>query len=266
MAATVYSAQYLHKQGVRRRFYSAFVLISCLLGGLLAPAAAGAIGEASFFDVRVVDYGGRGAARASAPRRLAWEVRKRTSVETVLSPSRARLDDPEIFSTPFLYWSGDAAFPPLGDAELTGLRRFVELGGFLLIDDASSGGDAFDVSVRRELTRAFGGGALRPLPPEHTLYRAFYLVDRPVGRRDAPAFVEGVERGGRIAVVYSRHDLGGAWARDTLGNWEHVVTPGGEGQREMAIRFGVNIVLYALCLDYKDDQVHAPFIMRRRAR
>jgi len=38
----------------------------------------------------------------------------------------------------------------------------------------------------------------------------------------------------------------------------------GERQREQAIRLSVNIVLYALCLDYKDDQVHAPFIMRRR--
>jgi hypothetical protein len=66
-------------------------------------------------------------------------------------------------------------------------------------------------------------------------------------------------------VIYSRHDLGGALERDNLGNYLHAVEPGGEGQREAAIRMGVNLVVYALCLDYKDDQVHAPFIMRRRA-
>jgi hypothetical protein len=27
---------------------------------------------------------------------------------------------------------------------------------------------------------------------------------------------------------------------------------------------GVNLVMYALCLDYKADQVHVPFIMKRR--
>ena len=65
--------------------------------------------------------------------------------------------------------------------------------------------------------------------------------------------------------MYSRHDLGGAWARDNLGNYLHPTVPGGNTQREMAYRLGVNLVMYALCLDYKDDQVHSPFIMRRRA-
>jgi hypothetical protein len=73
-----------------------------------------------------------------------------------------------------------------------------------------------------------------------------------------------MQYGDRIAVVYSRHDLGGAFQRDKLGAWSHAVVPGGAAQRELAIRLGVNLVLYALCTDYKDDQVHAPFIMRRR--
>ena len=95
--------------------------------------------------------------------------------------------------------------------------------------------------------------------------RSFYLLERPLGRVEGPDYLEAVTHGGRAAVVYSRHDLGGAWDRDNLGNYLHAVEPGGEGQRETAIRLGVNLVLYALCLDYKDDQVHAPFIMRRRA-
>ena len=89
-------------------------------------------------------------------------------------------------------------------------------------------------------------------------------LPRPVGRVLGPAHLEAVNVGDRVALLYSRHDLGGAWARDNLGTWEHAVVPGGDPQREHAIRLGVNIVMYALCLDYKDDQVHAPFIMRRR--
>ena len=39
---------------------------------------------------------------------------------------------------------------------------------------------------------------------------------------------------------------------------------GGEAQRERAIRFGVNLMMYALCTDYKADQVHIPFLLKRR--
>jgi hypothetical protein len=97
------------------------------------------------------------------------------------------------------------------------------------------------------------------------VYRSFYLLDRPIGRVASSDHLEAVVRSGRAAVIYTRHDLGGAIERDNLGNYLHSVEPGGDTQREMAIRFGVNLVVYALCLDYKDDQVHAPFIMRRRA-
>jgi hypothetical protein len=153
----------------------------------------------------------------------------------------------------------------LSDAELTGLKRFVEFGGAVIVDDAAPDQDGFDGSIRRELTRAFGANALVTLPATHTVYRSFYLLNRPVGRVLGPDHLEAVMRGERAAVIYSRHDLGGAFERDNVGNFLHAVEPGGEQQRETAIRLGVNLVLYALCLDYKDDQVHAPFIMRRRA-
>ena len=73
-----------------------------------------------------------------------------------------------------------------------------------------------------------------------------------------------MEHDGRLVIVYSQNDLAGAWARDNFGQWEHEVYPGGDGQREMAFRLGINLAMYALCLDYKTDQVHVPFILRRR--
>lgn len=222
-----------------------------------------AIGEGSALDVRGVDLG-QPEPRPTARSRLAWAVRQRTSVETRLAPTRARLDDPSLFDAPFLFLSGDRAFAAPSESEVHGLRRFVELGGFLLIDDASSESAAFDQSVRALLRRAFPSMPLRPIPATHTIFRSFYLVRRPVGRVQGPDFVEGIERDARLVVVYSRHDLSGAYERDNLGSHTYDVAPGGEQQREMAVRFGVNLVMYALCLDYKDDQVHAPFIMRRR--
>jgi hypothetical protein len=100
---------------------------------------------------------------------------------------------------------------------------------------------------------------------EHVLNKSFYLVDRQGGRVLVKPWVEAQTLDGRLAVVYSQNDLGGAWARSEYGDWEFPCTPGGEPQRETAIRIGVNLAMYALCTDYKDDAVHLPFIMRRRS-
>jgi hypothetical protein len=229
----------------------------------LAPAHA--LGPGEGIDVRRVWTGHQDEdARPKAAQRLAWEVRKRTSIETALEPSQTRFDDPSIFRTPLLYWASDRGFPAMSDKELTGLRRFVEYGGFVLIDDAAPESGSFDASVRRDLARAFPGDRLQRLPAQHTIFRSFYLLDKPVGRVAEPDFLEVITHAGRAAVVYSRHDLGGAWERDENGDAAYAITPGGLAQREQAIRLGVNLVMYALCLDYKDDQVHAPFILRRR--
>lgn len=242
------------------------LLCALCLGAALWPVTpAAAVGAASAVELRTLEVTGGGALpRPSAASRLSWAVRQRTSVDIRLQPGAVRLDDPALFESPFLYWAGDRGFDELGEAERSGLRRFVEYGGFLLIDDAAPERTGFDASVRRSLGATFGKDALRPLPASHTVYRAFYLLQRPIGRVEGPPRVDAVMHGGRAAVVYSRHDLGGAWARDNLGNFLFPVVPGHSGQRERAFRFGVNLVMYALCLDYKDDQVHAPFIMRRR--
>lgn len=223
------------------------------------------MGRGSGIEIRRIAHGPSPTGpRAEVTRRLAWEIRKRTSIETRLEPREVRLDDVAIFDSPLLYWSGEAAFDELSPVERKGLRRFAQYGGFVLIDNASPEAGGFDQSVRRTLAATFPRQRLRSLDNSHTVFRSFYLLDRPVGRVLGPEHLEAIVLGGRAAVIYSRHDLGGAWARDDLGNAEYPVAPGGATQREDAIRLGVNLVMYALCLDYKDDQVHAPFILRRR--
>lgn len=249
--------------------YGALVLFATLSTGLIlaavSPNFAVALGEETRLDVRAIDYqGGNSSPHPSAPRRLGWEVRKRTSIETRLSPTRTTFSDPSIYGTPLLYWAGDSEFDPLRESDVVGFRRFVEQGGFVLIDDADRNNGGFDRSIRREVARAFSGSALQPLSSSHTIYRSFYLLNGPVGRIEGPDHLLSLSVGDRTAVVYTQHDLGGAFARDNLGTWQQQVIPGGEQQRELAMRLGVNLVMYALCLDYKDEQVHAPFIMRRR--
>ncbi|HJK93508.1 MAG TPA: hypothetical protein RMH26_22420, partial [Polyangiaceae bacterium LLY-WYZ-15_(1-7)] len=84
------------------------VLMALAASCLVCAGAVGAraLGAGTRVEVRGVQVGDLPEPRESARRRLAWEVRKRTSIETVLRPSRSRLDDPAIFESPLLYWAG----------------------------------------------------------------------------------------------------------------------------------------------------------------
>ena len=64
-------------------------------------------------------------------------------------------------------------------------------------------------------------------------------------------------------VVIGGNDWAAAWAVDNQGRPLVAVVPGGERQREMAYRFGVNLVMYALTGNYKTDQVHVPALLER---
>ena len=66
-----------------------------------------------------------------------------------------------------------------------------------------------------------------------------------------------------FAVIVGSNDYAAAWARDREGRALYAVVPGGERQREMAERFGVNLVMYALTGNYKADQVHVPALLER---
>lgn len=232
-----------------------------------AAASPWLVGAAGRSDLQVaqLQHGGSWNPRATAVRRLLWEVTQRTSIEVHLDVKAVKADDPVLFRHPFLYWTGTGGFPALSDEEVRRLRRYLTYGGTILIDsaDAEPGG-AFDTSVRRDMARIMPGNELTRLPKDHVIYKSFYLVGHQGGRTLRVPYLETTTIETRRAVIYCQNDLGGAWARDSFGRWEYQVTPGGERQREMAFRLGINIVMYALCLDYKEDLVHAPFILKRR--
>ena len=233
-------------------------------GALLSPFLLGAAGKS---DLRIaqLEVGAGWNPRPTAMRRLLWELTQRTSIEAELEVPGILPDAPQLFRHPLLYWAGTGGFAPMSEDAIRRLRRFVMYGGTLLIDSADADpGGAFDVSVRRELTRILPGTELGRLPNDHVLYKSFYLVDTQAGRILRTPYIESIRLEKREAVLYCQNDLGGAWARDAFGRWEYPVSPGGERQREMAYRLGINMLMYALCLDYKEDLVHAPFILKRR--
>jgi hypothetical protein len=232
---------------------------------LLAARRALAFGDAARLSFAQIRHAGRWDPRPDGLSRLAWEISKRTSIETSPTVKALGLADPDLFRYPFAVLSSDQGFPAPADNEIGELRRYLSYGGFLFVDDASaSRGGPFEQAARQLVARIVPGAQLAKVPRDHVLYKSFYLLDGPAGRSASTPDLEGLELGGRIGVLYSGNDLVGALARDSLGSWEFEVTPGGEMQREKSIRLGVNTAMYALCLDYKEDQVHIPFIMKRR--
>jgi hypothetical protein len=248
----------------RRQFVRALAGAAAGLG--LGSRAALAFGDGDKFQIASLVYnGGSWQPHPTALRRVLWEIDKRTSIDARLEPVEVRLASAELYRHPFLYLAGDRAFPAFAESDVVRLRRHLQAGGFLLVDSAEGHpGGGFDVSVRALVARLFPKEPLAALPDDHVVYKSFYLLKAPAGRVLAVPYLEAVIHDGRAALIYCQNDLGGAWSRDEFGQWEHEVFPGGDAQREQAFRLGINLAMYATCLDYKTDQVHVPFILRRR--
>jgi hypothetical protein len=244
----------------------AAALVAATLSGRAQPPA-WALGKSSKFRFGHLQVGGNSNPRPNALRRLLWEIEKRTSIEVELESPLVTPTADTLHETPVLYLAGDREFALPSKEGIEALRRFLTFGGFLIIDSAEGSTDgAFDQSVRQLVEAIFPPpqSALDVVSPDHVVYKSFYLLDRPLGRLAISPMMEAVIRDERMVVAYVQNDLGGAWSRDNFGNYEFPCEPDGERQRELSFRIGVNLVMYALCLDYKTDQVHVPFIMRRR--
>lgn len=239
---------------------------AALAASVAAPGLGWAIGPSSRFGIAQLQYNGDWNPRPNGLRKLLQEVEKRTSVAVSTAPFAARPEERvRLLERPLMFWCGTRGFDPLSQAAVDHLRAYLKAGGTLVVDcsDGKLDGE-FERSVRRELARILPTRKLQPVPRSHVLYKSFFLIREPVGRVAVAKRLDGIFSEERLMVILSRNDLQGAWARDNLGRYEFDVFPGGERQREMSYRLGINIVMYALCLDYKEDQVHIPFILKRR--
>jgi hypothetical protein len=195
----------------------------------------------------------------------AQELRQRTSVDVAPVPVAVRPEEPALFRYPLLYWSGDKAPPKLSDQAVLNLRQHLATGGTLIVDNAgrTEASAAFEQGLRQELLRIFPQ-PLQPIPPNDVVFRTFYRLEQAVGRRADTHELDGIRIGSHYAVIYTRNDLGGALQRQSVGGYALAVVPGGETQREQALRLTVNLMMYALCLDYKDDHSHVMHLLRHR--
>lgn len=172
---------------------------------------------------------------------------------------------------PLIYWPVLAEAPQPDAAMAAALNTFMRNGGIILLDTRDEGsGEGMNPGARaalRRVTRDLAIPPLAPVPEDHVLKRAFYLLQDLPGRyaggqvwvaRDQDRANDSVS-----PVIVGGHDWAAAWALDSRGNNPYATIPGGARQRVLAYRFGVNLVMYALTGNYKGDQVHVPAILER---
>lgn len=208
----------------------------------------------------------------------------RTSIEPA-PPMGVDLEQDELSLFPFLYWPITAAQPIPSDLAYAKLNRYLRSGGMILFDTRDANVSTLGASTpesRRlqEIARPLDIPALEPLPEDHVLTRTFYLLQdfpgrymgAPVWVEAAPPDAEQIEgmpfrnlNDGVTPVVIGGNDWAGAWAVDASGAPLMRIGAGmaAERQREIAYRFGVNLIMHVLTGNYKSDQVHVPALLDR---
>ncbi len=206
---------------------------------------------------------------------LSAMLRRRTSVENG-EPIGVDLELDDIVFFPLLYWPVTADFPQLSAAATAKVDAFMKSGGTILFDTrdqqvAAIGALSGEVTPEAQRLRQILGRLdvppLTPVPAKHILTRAFYLLQSFPGRwSGGKVWVErhsGGVNDGVSGIVIGANDWAAAWAMDADGQPLAATVPGGSRQREMAYRFGVNLVMYTLTGNYKADQVHVPALLER---
>ena len=208
----------------------------------------------------------------------------RTSVEPA-APMGVDLETDELAFYPLIYWPVTDTQPIPSAEAYVKLNEYLRSGGMIVFDTRDSDTARFGASSPagrklQELAAPLDIPPLEPVPADHVLTRTFYLLQDFPGRyasRDvwveaAPPDAEQIEgmpfrnlNDNVTPVVIGGNDWAGAWATDSNGMPMLPVGSGfsGERQRELAMRFGVNLVMHVLTGNYKSDQVHVPALLDR---
>jgi hypothetical protein len=181
----------------------------------------------------------------SAVHNLLKFARDNSTLEVKFRREDVRLTDPKAATYPLLYMTGHRQFHWNQD-EAARLRRYLTAGGVMLAD-ACCGRMAFDMAFRQEIEKVLPGKKLERIPLDHPLMRCHFdirkadftpRVREDFGPVDTPE-LEGITLDGRLAVVYSRFDLGNGWEQ-----FPHAYSYGMKDAS--ALKVGTNMIVYAI--------------------
>jgi len=166
---------------------------------------------------------------------LGWQVYDPRRV--ALPNEKAILEEVGVLvQSPILYLTGHDA-PKLTGQQKVLLRKYVEEGGFV-VAEACCGSPEFADGFRKLVAELFPDNELKPLPPEHAIWRAHFAVPPTEFGK-----LEGMNRGCRTVMVFSPEPLAGYWqlAKFMPKAGERVA----QNRGEQAYRIGANVVAYA---------------------
>ncbi|MBI2620225.1 MAG: DUF4159 domain-containing protein [Ignavibacteriales bacterium] len=166
-------------------------------------------------------------------------IRENTSIDVDPRYEFLDLSSDQLFSAPFLFLTGHGNVV-FSEYEVQRLREYLGRGGFLYIDDDYG----LDKAVRREMMKVFPDQQLVELPFSYGLFHCHYSFPNGVPKihehDNKPAQGFGLFSQGRLAVFYTfESNPSDGWADPEIHNDPELV-------RQEALRFGTNIVVWAL--------------------
>jgi len=248
--------------GLRRAAIAAALLLLCTGQARAADDIAAALDARLAYIITgdsAVDETSR-AGLAALSRQLA-----RRTTASLAEPAGVDPERDALAVYPLIYWPLTSRQSGLSDRAQGRINDFLRHGGMLLVD--SRDGGTTSPERLRQITRGIDIPPLALVGEGHVLAKSFYLLHDFPGRL-AGGGLYAEEQGDAAhdfvtSVLIGGNDWAAAWADDRQGNPMFPVVPGGEAQREIAFRFGINLVIYALTGSYKADQVHVPAILER---
>jgi len=202
---------------------------------------------------------------------LSESLTRRTTIE----PDGARGVNPEVdplIFYPFLYWPVTRDAPALSEKASAALNAYMAGGGTIVFDTQDEGdrailGGGTHPGLAR-ITASLDIPKLGQVPDDHVLTKSFYLLQTFPGRwANGSVWVDsdrnGTARDGVSSVIVGSNDWAAGWALTETGDGLVTLESDIPRQREMSIRFGVNLAMYALAGNYKADQVHAAALIER---
>lgn len=202
---------------------------------------------------------------------LVRSLNRRTTIE----PSGVRGVEPGVDPLvfyPFLYWPVDRQAAAPNPKAVAALNAYMSGGGTIIFDTQDAGDQGFLGGTTHpglaRVTKDLDIPALAAMPKDHVLTKSFYLLQVFPGRwANGTVWVDrnvnGAARDGVSSVIVGNNDWAAGWATDENGDPLQTLERDIPNQREMSLRFGVNVAMYALSGNYKSDQVHAAALVER---
>ncbi|MEL7111725.1 MAG: DUF4159 domain-containing protein [Pseudomonadota bacterium] len=197
---------------------------------------------------------------------------RRSSVEPA-APHAIDLETDALDVYPALFLSLPESPEPFSATAVSRLNAYMRNGGALFVDTRRGGtiGAQNSFEGLDQILEGLDTPALAPVPADHVLTRSYYLIQSFPGRYEnrnlwieaTGAAAKEERRGDGVSRLFvGDADYLAAWAVDERGRPIYSVD-GGDLQREMSIRFGINLIIYILTGNYKEDQVHVPALLER---